>query len=637
MEYAIELNFLPLKSDIPSFRVFRKPRGANEARPQRQDIAAYSLPKTSSDADERAEYWVSFEELPEFESFVVLPHWNRNLTKWALLWSVRDAAMKALDPSDYALPERGFWREVRFKIQRHPEGDEELVVQPYFLRSTEQFGFLVDFHFRRRPHIPFSRRIQVLSLSLDKNFRRNLNFYMDRLSKMKQFVHKRWDVLGNLRLAGSDAALDLSLSFKPVDADRLQSKVYVFGDGGKSKSQFNGLLEFGPLQPLSEPPTLLFVFREQDRQAARTLAVALRGPRQPNKLSFPGFERLFRSELRIDSNPVVVDDFSYQAAQQVLDRTLTAERLLLPVFILPDSESPGYLEHKALFAQRGIATQACTLPIIQDESSLRWSVANIALQLFCKAGGHPWKVHAQTNNALIIGISQSHKVRMDSGRTTVDRYFAFSVLTDSSGLFQKIQVLGEGADQGEYLGLLRRNLSFLLRDCSRHFSRIVIHTSFRLRMSEIEAIRKTVQQVATGEVSNGCEFAVVKVNERNRFFGVNPQAHSLVPYEGTKVRLGAGEYLVWFEGIFPDRPTVTKVFPGPTHIEFLKVTDQSKTGDHALLQDLVNLSGANWRGFNAKSAPVSVFYCHIIADMVQEFNDAALPMPAVEQLRPWFL
>jgi hypothetical protein len=105
------------------------------------------------------------------------------------------------------------------------------------------------------------------------------------------------------------------------------------------------------------------------------------------------------------------------------------------------------------------------------------------------------------------------------------------------------------------------------------------------------------------------------------------------------VSLGNHEYLVWFEGIFPDKPTVSKAFPGPTHLQFLRVNEQSMTWaeERDLIQDLMNLSGANWRGFNAKAAPVSVFYCHLVAELVREFYEQNLPLPAVQDIRPWFL
>src|SRR5262249_10783073 len=109
------------------------------------------------------------------------------------------------------------------------------------------------------------------------------------------------------------------------------------------------------------------------------------------------------------------------------------------------------------------------------------------------------------------------------------------------------------------------------------------------------------------------------------------------PYEGTCVRLGHREYLVWFEGINADKPTVAKLFPGPTHLDFLRVPDRQNISDDDLLQDIVNLSGANWRGLNAKNSPVSVFYCHLLAVFVHNFHSENLPLPQVEVIRPWFL
>jgi hypothetical protein len=101
--------------------------------------------------------------------------------------------------------------------------------------------------------------------------------------------------------------------------------------------------------------------------------------------------------------------------------------------------------------------------------------------------------------------------------------------------------------------------------------------------------------------------------------------------------LSQNEYLIWFEGVFRDKPTVTKALPGPTHIQFLRGATENDIGHHIVLQDLINLSGANWRGFNAKSTPVSIFYCHLVADLIHDFHHHGLPLPEFEDLNPWFL
>jgi hypothetical protein len=368
------------------------------------------------------------------------------------------------------------------------------------------------------------------------------------------------------------------------------------------------------------------------------LAAALKGDKGKDRVTFPGFQALFKVDLTFDPNPIVLPDLGstsmQDAVRQVVERRKEKANAL-PVLVLPEGDDNGYLSHKAGFAHAGIATQVCTLRVIQDETALKWAVGNIALQIFCKAGGLPWKVKPSTEPTLIVGISQSHKVKEQDGKRIVEKYFAFTVMTDNSGLFQKIQVLGESSSFDDYTQQLRNNLRTILADASTTMRRVVVHTSFKLKRKEIEAIERTVTEAAGA--TTDCRFAVVKVNQHSRFFGVNRGVNSLVPYEASCLKLGYREYLVWFEGISSERPTVGKLFPGPTHLDFLRVKGGQGISDDDLLQDIVNLSGANWRGLNAKNSPVSVFYCHLVADLVHNFHAENLPMPQVEVIRPWFL
>ena len=632
--YEIELNLLLLAKPLQEFLVFRKPRG-QEQRPSAAWFG-FSLPIEKA-GDERANYWVAFEPEDEFEEFVVSPLDNRYLTQRALFDGLVRSAASALPESAFTTP-RGFFEELRFKGEMHAEGTEELVVQPYYLRRKREFGWLIDYHFRKNSDAPFSRRIQQLSLTLDKNYRRNLNYYVDRYQKVSAYLSEFRDPIDTVKLRGNSQPIQTQRAFEHLPASRLQGKTYLFAGDRSSNSQFNGLKRFGPLTPVSMPPKLLFVFREVDRPAARKLAVAIRGASSRERYAFPGFQSLFKSEIAIDSSPFVLEDLSQDAFEAALARVLRERhsQLVIPVFVLPEGDDNGYAEHKAIFSHAGIPTQVCTLTVINDDYALKWSVANIALQIFCKAGGQPWKVKPTTDETLIVGISQSHKlVKLDKG-TNVSRYFAFSVLTDNSGLFRELDILGDSQNRDEYLDLLRRNLAKTLNEESKSYKQVVVHTSFRLRDDEMRAIEATVQNVAARSETE-CRFAVAKVNQKNRYFGVNPAVNSLVPYEATSVSLGGGEYLLWFEGIFPDKQTVNKAFPGPTHVVFLKTSSEDKIADNALLQDLVNLSGANWRGFNAKSAPVSIFYCHLIAEFVQSFHQRDLPLPQVQDLNPWFL
>lgn len=635
-DYQIELNFLPAEGLPSSFNVFRKLCLGGESRPD-DDTASYSLP-VDRVAETRCFYWVRFAAAEGYDEFTVNIDDNNNLTKWAILDSLREATRSRLTPSQYRIPEKGFVDSLHLTMAEHSEGSEQLEIQPYYLRETRQFGCLVDFHFKKKDGVPFSRRIQQLSLSLNRAGRRNVDYYLDRDSKIRSFTGSRRNILDSLTLPRNPITFKLGDNFVSLPARTLASKTYVFGNGRTSRGQLSGLRDHGPLEPLAVGPHLLFLFREQDRHAARVLAVALKGTQGRERFTFPGFQSLFKVDLTYDANPIILPDLSTvsmeQAVLEVVERRKTIPHAL-PVLVLPEGDENGYLAHKAGFANAGIATQVCTLPVIQDEAALKWAIGNIALQIFCKAGGQPWKVKPSTEPTLIVGISQSHRLKDQGERRVIEKYFAFTVMTDNSGLFQKIQVLGEAASQDDYTRQLRANLQNILSEASNDFRRVVVHTSFKLKRKEIDAIEKTVIDAAGAH--KACKFAVVKVNQHSRFFGVNRGVNSLVPYEATSVKLGHREYLVWFEGINPDKPTVGKLFPGPTHLDFLRVPDGQSISDDELLQDIINLSGANWRGLNAKNSPVSVFYCHLVADLVHNFHAENLPLPQVEVIRPWFL
>lgn len=112
----------------------------------------------------------------------------------------------------------------------------------------------------------------------------------------------------------------------------------------------------------------------------------------------------------------------------------------------------------------------------------------------------------------------------------------------------------------------------------------------------------------------------------------------MTPYESSFVRLAEREFLVWFEGLQVQNPTIRKRIGRPLHVQFLyssKDLDSIKMKSY--LQDAVNLSGANWRGFNAKSLPVSVYYAQLVAKYYKEFQTLGFEDINLEKITPWFL
>jgi hypothetical protein len=234
---------------------------------------------------------------------------------------------------------------------------------------------------------------------------------------------------------------------------------------------------------------------------------------------------------------------------------------------------------------------------------------------------------------LVIGIGQAHQVDFDTD--TIKRYFAYTVLSDSSGIYRELRVIGDTSSSSEYYGGIRAGVSRVLVDYAADFDTFVVHTTFDIKKAELDAISDALQTQAT---ALGKKIVGIKLSDKNKYFGYSPAVNSLVPYENTFVQLSRTEFLVWFEGLAQNKAQTYRRTGGPVHAQFFYpgafVPHEEML---RLLQDAANLAGANWRGFNAKSLPVSTFYASIVAKFLRQFDACGLPRTEAENMSPWFL
>jgi hypothetical protein len=284
------------------------------------------------------------------------------------------------------------------------------------------------------------------------------------------------------------------------------------------------------------------------------------------------------------------------------------------------------------FLKENIPSQFVGIPRVRNYESLKWSVSSIGLQVFTKLGGSPWCMEAKTNNCLIIGIGKSHKI--DSNKK-VEKYYSYSIMTDSSGLFKNIKVLSENIDESEYLNGLANKLNSLIQSKINDYDDFVIHTSFRLKDKEISRINEVVK-ILSADMSNK-NFVVIRFSDNHHFMGFNIEGNSKTPYESTLIALNKKEYLIWFEGLSSSTQTVKNRIGSPMHLSIDFAKSYKYADIHTYLQDAINLSGANWRGFNAKTTPVSILYARLLSSFLAAFNDCCLEKIDIEQLTPWFL
>ncbi len=630
----IALNFLPLSSHEFTFTLYRLPFVEGD-RPRVGEEAA--VRRTLEEDGERSTYWTLFQRIEGSTDVQCNPFDNTYATLAALRMAMIQSCRNNLDSDSFQIL-GGFLPRVEVTTKIYPEGSQVVSLQSYFLRSRRKFGFLVDFQFHPVAEHRGTYRAQQLSLSLDRHNQPNRNRYADRYSHLLRFVKDFHSSVFSLTLPGGHP-INVDSNFVKLTPTRLDIKHYVVGSGSESRSQFMGVKRKGPLKDVPNDDThLCFLYRPADRSLSHDLFRALRGDTFP---TFPGMERMFHFSLRNEHvSGIPISGYRGRELERIVNQVVAEAdgSKVVPIVLTPFSrhdnlkDNDQYWLLKHAFLARNLPLQVVTTETVANKNKLKWSTAGIGLQVFAKAGGTPWKVRPRTTRCLIVGIGQAHRVT-DSG---IDRYFAYSVLTDSGGVFKEVRVLGKNRDARHYMRDFAQNLRIIFSDYSDRFSNFVVHTTFAIRQCELDAIASVLSDQQSQ--SAGGEFVSLKFNYRNRFFGFALEHNSRVPYESTVMSLSRKEFLVWFEGLQYGHSIVRGMIGGPLHVEFTYPReDLSLEKKRSHLQDAINLSGANWRGFNAKSLPVSVYYAQLIARYLKEFHKQGLPPVNVNTLTPWFL
>ena len=632
----IALSFLAVKSGDFTFTVYRR-----RLTPDEESVpGTRELPEDDGEEaqKERYRYEVSLQPKEGLKKTTIRAWTNIGLTD-EVLHQALVARVQHDDLRTYVeVPEGKFTREVAFVLNRHGDAREVMSLRAYGLHTAHRFGFLCRFAVKvpRDSNLSDRRRLE-LSLT-HKNGRVNEDFYLDQNQKIEAFLNAYFADISTLELHdGSRISLESKLSVLP--SFTLDQRTYVFGDGREGRNQFFGLRDYGPYQGADEQSRLVFTFTGPDREKSQQLFRALRGDTYS---TFPGMESLFGTAIgRNNVSGIEVSGFGNDELQRTCS-TLKAQfpgERIIPVAVVPmskytsDEQTEAYYAAKHACLREGLASQFVDRKRMDDRNALKWSVSNIGLALFAKMGGVPWRVKPSTEHCLIVGIGQAHRIV----NRKIERYVAYSVLADSTGAYESIKVLGNSGNQSEYLASLTKNLREVLLSHSSRYRSFVLHVTFSMRRREIDAIRQLLSELE-GDKAAGREFVAIKFNDKNGFLGFSVNHNSRVPHEGTVTPLSDREFLMWFSGVGLGDSKAPKKPERPVHLRVLYPDEPLPEADlKRVLQDAMNVAGANLRGFNAKSMPISVYYAKIIADYYGHFRELNLPEVDFETVAPWFL
>lgn len=637
---TILLNFLPVTFHNFDYEIYRKPYNQEEI--TESHIFKYKLPKIEKTNKDYEDYLICFFEQDGYEKFICDHTTNISLT----LKFLQILLLNQLPESNthYLVDDRPFKKYVDIVLEPVKEGIRLISVQPYHLKQLNKIGFLIDYRFKKNPDVPFNKEVQKLSLSLDKSGIANKKYYTDKYHLLKNFIDNKFLSIFPLSVPNSDAQVSIKEDFQPLDCFFLAKKTYLFRNGRSNFSQYMGLKQYGAYSHIKSEIHYAFIFETRFRDFANDIYLGLLGKKFDG--TFPGISSLFGINFqKSDVSRIPINEYSQQSLDAAHNEVANLKekfpsKEIVGIFLTPEQDVPtvettAYYYLKHLFASSKIPLQVINYEHLGNYNTLKWSLANIGLQIFCKLGGIPWRVQPSNEKCLILGLGSAHRY-LENG--TIQKYFGYSVCLDSSGVFKKINVLAYHESKEQYLKNLRSELtSTILNDVGNEYKKCVLHIPFKIQNAEIKAITASLKKISS-EIK--IDFRVIKINTENKFFGFSDH-NTRIPYESTYIRLSHSEYLAWFEGLQFGKENVHKKVGNPVHIQFLRGEGETDAQDESYLQDIINLSGANWRGFNSKLIPISIYYASIIAGYAKEFEDID-DLEAVKQeissiKSPWFL
>lgn len=623
----IRLNFLAFEQQEFGLEVYRRQAQSGVFSDEYQ---YYDLP---NDAGNKLKYEISTIPKEGFESYVLPSFYNTSIVGSRLFDKLEEASMSITARFEHK-QDTALKRRLHFEMETHPKGKKTIWIEPYFLKTKSLWGVLIGFRFIVNENLildgkaQLDRDILIASGSLNSRGQSNLDYYLFKHEQIGKFIKQILPQINqNLRVK-------LKPELEEIPSFQLKPKEYIFKDG-QSNSPYLGLTRYEPLTSVDPNQVYEFIYKSEDRNYAVALLRGLRGDTHPN--TFTGMEKMFKVSFTNDKiKGTQIESLSETVIGDKIAEIKASSVNVLPIIITntkDSSEDKQYYFLKNKFTNAGISCQVVTKDLIQNENSLKYSLGNIGLQIFAKSGGKPWRMKPATNEYLIIGIGQSYNIEHTGHGNTIEKNITYSILTDSSGVFKDIQVLSEGieSDSTYWQKLVTSIVEIINKSGSK---RVVIHIPFRI--SKEKVLEKVSEQIGA-EI----EFSVLVINSKSDLWGFDYSNNGLVPFESTFLKLSKYEYLVWFEGLQYSNPKITKRFGNPLKISFWYSNKPQLLQDYShkesLLQDCINLSGANWRGFKTKQLPVSIFYCQRIAEFIAKFREYHLEHIEINNLKPWFL
>jgi hypothetical protein len=143
---------------------------------------------------------------------------------------------------------------------------------------------------------------------------------------------------------------------------------------------------------------------------------------------------------------------------------------------------------------------------------------------------------------------------------------------------------------------------------------LVVHFHKRPGIKEIDAVSRALQHLGVD-----IPFALLHLNEFSLFRVFDTSHNSYVPKTGLQVNLSRHRALLLLDGLENDKRNRRGV-PNVWDISLDRRSTMDVDEFPRLVQQIHRFARVNWRGFNARSTPVTINYSKLICNLVLEIG-----------------
>jgi hypothetical protein len=415
--------------------------------------------------------------------------------------------------------------------------------------------------------------------------------------------------------------------------------IFDFGPGASALSPFVGLANHGPFNSerfADNDFKILALCHPTSRGAMSQFAKQLVDGIPESRYFKRGMKSLFRLNT-VSVKIVEVKSFLSEAYEEAIDVAIRNEEVndfSLALIECPEGskqipfrENPYYRARVRLMSY-GIPTQG-----VRDEhlrstaNALQWTLGPMALQIYAKAGGTPWRLPSSqsVDREIVVGIGSSlERANLWSGaeQSKIVGITTFFLGDGSYMLGERLR----SVPYAEYFQELLNSLTSSIEVVAEQYAwkegdtvRIVFHIFKPIKNIEADVVEKLVEMFPRFKIL----FAFVTVSTQHPWmmfrnvFKERDRTNITLCERGDNLILDPNNCLLQLRGD-KDRPNRKHRPPYPVSI---RVHEKSTFKDlRYIAQQIHDFSYLSWRSFFPSETPVTVFYSSLIASETRKLG-----------------